>query len=85
MRTLFENWNERNQFLTLRHYVNNWNDKVNKLKERDEKFDNALKVLNKKSLTDGVRTISDASTLTKTLKALPLARISDFFNKLRRK
>ena len=85
IRTLFENWDERNQLLILRHYVNKWNDKVNKLKERDEKFDNALKVLDKKSLIDSIRAIADASTLTKTLKALPLARASDFFNKLRRK
>ena len=85
MRTLFENWEERNQFLILRHYVNKWNDKVNKLKDRDEAFDKAMRVLDKKSLTDNVRTIADVSTLNKTLKALPLARASDFFNKLRRK
>ena len=85
MRALFENWDERNQFLILRHYVNKWNDKVNKLKDRDEAFDKAMRVLDKKSLTDNVRAIADASTLTKTLKALPLARASDFFNKLRRK
>ena len=44
-----------------------------------------MRVLDKKSLTDNVRTIADVSTLNKTLKALPLARASDFFNKLRRK
>jgi plasmid stabilization system protein ParE len=85
MRTLFENWDERNQFLTLKFYTRKWNDKVNKLKERDDKFDNALKVLDKKSLVDNVNTIADVSETTKICRALPLARATDFFNKLRKK
>ncbi|MBP3800688.1 MAG: hypothetical protein J6I85_01450, partial [Clostridia bacterium] len=84
MRTLFENWEERNKFLIKRFYVRKWNDKVNKLRERDEIFDKAMSLLDKKALFDNVRTISDASLTSKFLKAVPIGRAADFFTHLRR-
>ena len=57
MRTLFENWDERNKFLAKRFFI---------------------------TLTDNVNTLADISTTHKYLKAVPVARASDFFNKLRK-
>ena len=84
MRTLFENWEERNKFLLKRFYVRKWQDKVNKLRERDEKFDKAMSLLDKKTLFDNVNTLNDVAVTNKLLKAVPAARAIDFFNHLRR-
>jgi len=84
MRTLFENWDERNKFLLKRFYTRKWNDKVNKLRERDEKFDKALEIIDKKSLKDNVNTLNDISLTHKIVKAVPTARALDFFTHLRR-
>ena len=57
---------------------------VKKLKERDAKFDKAMNMLDKKSLTDNVNTLNDVSQVQNTIKAVRAARASDFFNHLRR-
>ena len=56
---------------------------VKKLKQRDQVFDNALKIIDKKSLIDNVTTISDAISTHKILKSIPVARSVDFFQKLK--
>jgi len=83
MRQLFENWEERNKFLAKRFFIRKWFMQLKKLKERDAKFDDALKVLDKKLLSDNVQTISDVCHTKKVLNAVPVARSTDFFNKLR--
>ena len=57
---------------------------VKKMKERDAKFDDALKVLDKKLLTDNVTTLADASQTKKILNGVSAARAVDFFTNLRR-
>ena len=83
MRQLFENWEERNKFLAKRFMIRKWFMQVKKLKERDAQFDNAMKVLDKKLLTDNVKAIADVSQTQKILNAIPVARSLSFFNKLR--
>jgi hypothetical protein len=82
MRQLFENWEERNKFLAKRFFIRRWFMKVKKLKQRDEVFDNAMKVLDKKILTDDVKAITDVSQTHKILRAIPVARSLSFFQKL---
>ena len=84
MRTLFENWEERNKFLAKRFFIRKWFMQLKKLKQRDETFDNAMKVLDKKLLSDNVTTIADVSQTSKLLKAVNAARAVDFFTHLRR-
>ena len=84
MRTLFENWEERNKFLIKRFYMRRWNDKVNKLAERDEIFDRAMSLLDKKTLKDNVNALNDVSITHKFNKSIKAARASDFFSHLRR-
>ena len=57
---------------------------VKKLKQRDEIFDKAMGVLDKKSLTDNVNTLTDVSQTNRILKAVNAARAVDFFTHLRR-
>ena len=57
---------------------------VKKLKQRDAIFDKAMSVLDKKSLTDNVNTLTDVSQANRILKAVNAARAVDFFTHLRR-
>ena len=84
MRQLFENWEERNKFLAKRFFVRKWFMQVKKLKQRDDTFDKAMGILDKKSLTDNVNALTEASQISKTLKAVTAARAVDFFTHLRR-
>ena len=61
MRSLFENWEERNKFLAKRFFVRKWFMQVKKLKQRDATFDKAMNILDKKSLNDNVNTLTDFS------------------------
>ena len=57
---------------------------VKKMKERDAIFDKAMNMLDKKSLADNVNTLNEVSQISKTLKAVSVARAADFFTNLRR-
>ena len=57
---------------------------VKKLKERDATFDKAMNILDKKSLTDNVNTLTDVSQTKNILKAADVARAADFFTQLRK-
>ena len=84
MRQLFENWEERNKFLAKRFFVRKWFMQVKKLKQRDDVFDKAMGVLDKKSLADNVNTLNEVSQTSRILKAVNVARAKDFFVHLRR-
>ena len=84
MRTLFENWEERNKFLAKRFFIRKWFMQVKKLKQRDDAFDKAMKEIDRKYLTNTANTLADISEASKVLKAVPVARAADFFTQLRK-
>ena len=84
MRTLFDNWDERNKFLAKRFFIRKWFMQVKKLKERDATLENSLKVVDKKLLENSVINMSDASEIKRVCNAVPVARAKDFFTNLRR-
>ena len=51
---------------------------------RDAVFDKAMNMLDKKSLNDNVNTLNEVSQISKTLKAVSVARAADFFTQLRK-
>ena len=57
---------------------------VKKMKQRDDALDKAFNILDKKTLHDNVNTLNEVSQISKTLKAVSVARAADFFNHLRR-
>ena len=57
---------------------------VKRLKERDDDFDKAMKIIDKRFLTIAVNTINDISGTNKVLKAIPVARADEFFTQLRK-
>jgi len=73
MRTLFENWKERKKFLVNRFFVENGKMHLKELRERDDKLDKILIVLDKKSLTDNANILADVSSTIKLVKVVPLA------------
>ena len=57
---------------------------VKKMKQRDDALDKAFNILDKKTLNDNVNTLNEVSQISKTLKAVSVARAADFFTHLRR-
>ena len=83
MRVMFENWNERNKFLIKRYIIRKLYMQVKKLIKRDDVFDKAMEIIDKRYLTITVNTIDDVSRANKVLKVIPVARAVDFFTQLR--
>ena len=84
LKGLFNNWEGRNQFLIKRFYYRRWIDKVNKLKQRDQRFNEFMKEMDKQFVKNCVNTIADASSCYNVTKSVPVARAKDFFTNLRR-
>ena len=74
MRSLFTNWEERNKFLAKRFFIRKWFMQVKKLNQRGNVFENALKVIDKKLLTNAVTTIADIGEIKRVQKAVSVAR-----------
>ena len=81
---LFNNWEGRNNFLIKRFYMRRWVDKINRLRQRDQKFGTYMKEIDKQFIINSVNTITDASLVRNVTKAVPAARAADFFTNLRR-
>ena len=83
LKTLFENWDDRNRLLILRKYLKKWNDKARKLKEREDKLKDALDEIEKRQLIKDVETIADVEVTKRFKESIPVARAYDFFDKLK--
>ena len=84
MKSLFENWEERNKFLAKRFFVRKWYMQVKRNKQRDDALENAMKQIDKKYLTNCAITLGDVCQSTRVANAVPVARARDFFTNLRR-
>ena len=84
MRSLFENWEERNKFLAKRFFIRRWFMQAKKLKQRDDALENSLKTIDKKLLENSVINMTDALEIQRVCNAVPVARAKDFFTNLRR-
>jgi hypothetical protein len=61
MRVLFENWDEKNKFLTKRFFIRKWYMQIKKLIEREYAFDKVMNIIDKRMLTMVVNIIGDVS------------------------
>ena len=84
MRTLFDNWDERNKFLAKRFFVRKWFMQVKKMKQRDSALENSMKVIDKKLLENTVINMTTVAEIKRVSLAVPVARAVDFFTNLRR-
>jgi len=80
MRTLFENWEERNKFLAKRFFVHKWYMQFKNMKKRDDALEDAMKQIDRKYLTNSVITFGDVYQSTRVAKAVPVARARDFLS-----
>ncbi len=82
LKRLFGDWENRNTIASLHHYLKRWSDKVNKIRDRDDKINKALTVLDKRVLNNTVATLADALLVKKFEDAIPAARAIEFFDKI---
>ena len=83
LKQLFENIDITNQLLALKYYLNKWNNKAKKLKNRDNKLKKGLNEIEKRQLINDTNTIADAELTKQLLNSIPVARAYDFLNKLK--
>jgi hypothetical protein len=67
MRSLFENWEERNKFLAKRFFIRKWFMQVKKMKQRDNALDNSMKIVDKKLLENSVINLSNISEIKRVI------------------
>ncbi|MBR6907536.1 hypothetical protein IKN40_03405, partial [bacterium] len=83
LKTLFEDWDNRNKLVTLRHYIRKWNDKAKKLKLREDKLRDAMDEIEKRQLINDVNTFNNITLCKRVTDSIPVARAYDFYKKLR--
>ena len=64
MRSLFTNWEEINKFLAKKFFLGKWYMQVKNHKTRDDALEKAMKVIDKKYLTNVATSFGDAEVLT---------------------
>ena len=84
LKKLFEDIDDVNRYILLKYYLNKWNDKTKKLKQREDALNDALDTLTLKNLIDSTNTIKNASIAKKVDSAVPVARAFNFFDKVRK-
>ena len=57
-------------------------DKINKIRDRDDKINKALAVLDKSVFNNTIATLADALLVKKLEDAIPAARAFEFFDKI---
>ena len=82
LKRLFGDWENRNTIAILHHTIKRWSDKVARIRDRDDKINKALNVLDRRVLTNTVENLSDAFLVKKFNDSIPAARAVDFFEKL---
>ena len=82
-RKLFEDVDEINKLLTLKYYMNKWNNKAKNLKNRDNKLKKGMNEIEKRQLINDTNTIADAELTKQLLDSIPVARAYDFLDKLK--
>jgi len=83
LRKLLNDADDNNNYKTLLNYLRKWNDKAQKLKQREDLLKDALDLIHQKNLKNSVNTIKNVSILKKLNSAIPVSRAYDFLDKLR--
>jgi hypothetical protein len=84
LKKLFEDVDEVNRLILLKQYLNKWNNKAKKLKQREDALLEALDALNLKNLKDATNTVKNVSIVKKVDSAVPVARAYNFFDRIRK-
>ena len=71
--------------LLLKHALHKWKDKAKKIKDREDKMEKALDVLNQKQLINDINTIDKVFIIKKLLHDIPYIRAKQFFQNIKQK
>ena len=83
LKKLFEDVDDINRQILLKQYLNKWNKIAKKLKKRDDKLRDAMDEMEKRQLINDVNIVSDVMIIKRFKEAVPVARVFDFFDKLK--
>ena len=83
LRDIFGDQDIRNNDKIMKRCLRKWLDNANKLKDRDNKLQDALDEIDKRQLIDNVNTFSNASLIKQINDTIPVARVYNFFDRLR--
>ena len=75
--------NDTNNEILLSKYVSLWLDKINKMKNREEKLNKAMEALKQNQLKSDINTLTQISLIKKLMHDVPYARAKSFFEKLK--
>ena len=77
--------NEKNNNDILQKYLLKWKDNINKLNEREIKFQNALNIIDKRQDKNYIDSINTAMILKKLFHDIPLVRAKSFIQKIKQR
>ena len=75
--------NNTNSEILLRNYISLWKDKVNKIKDREDKLNQAMSTIKKNQLKSDIQTLNNVLLIKKLMHDIPYARALSFFDKIR--
>ena len=76
--------NDKNGHDTILKYLGRWKLNAEKLRERQNKFKNALETIEKRNLIDKIKLINTASLMKKLFSTIPKIRAKLFLEKLKK-
>ncbi len=76
---------DKYNILLLKNAMEKWRDKAEKLKDRDNKIEQAFNLINRRQKLNGLNTIDNAFIIKKLLHDLPYIRAKQFFQNIRQK
>ena len=75
--------NDTNNEILLSKYISLWLDKINKMKDREQKLNKAMEALKQNQLKSDINTLTQISLIKKLMHDVPYARAKSFFDKLK--
>jgi len=70
--------NDTNNEILLSKYISLWLDKINKMKDREEKLNKAMEALKQNQLKSDINTLTQISLIKKLMHDVPYARANPF-------
>ena len=80
---IFEDIDDVNKYTLLKFYLEKWNNKVRRLRDRDNKLLKAMDQMDKRQLINDVDTVANVETTKRFRDCIPVARAYDFFKTIR--
>ena len=83
LRNILPKRNDTNNEILLSKYLSIWLDKINKMKDREQKLNKAMEALKQNQLKSDINTLTQVNLVKKLMHDVPYARAKSFFDKLR--